>query len=266
MKVLLNNISFPEGPAFDLNGNIWIVEKESGNLISINNQNITRYFVDGCPNGIAVDDKNKIWFCDSKQNSIRHFDPETQKTKTIITTVENRTLKMPNDLAFDNQENLLFTCPGDNLLDGTGYICCYDSRTKKTNITTNKLQYPNGLAFTKDFKQLYVAETGTHIIWKFEWNSNTLELSNGIKWTNTGGPIGPDGIAIDDSENVYIAVYGSSQVKVFNKNGQLINQINTIGKNPTNCAIGPKIGLGLIITEAEHGQLIQVPLNAKGIL
>lgn len=265
MKILLKEINFPEGPAIDNTGKIWLVEKESGNLISIDNQQVERYKVGGHPNGIAIDKSNLIWFCDSLQNSIRTYNSLTCKTTTIISTINGIQLKMPNDLAFDQNDNLLFTCPGDSLTDNTGYICCLNTENE-VSIVKQSMLYPNGLAFSNNYKNLYVAETGTHNIWQFDWDLKTKTLSNESILCNTEGPIGPDGIALDEDGNLYVAVYGSSFIKIFNPNGQLLEKIPLPGKNPTNCALDPNGKLGLIITEAEKGNLIQVRINKKGIL
>ena len=263
MKVILDHINFPEGPCFDKNGNVWLVEKEAGNLIIVENGIATRFEVDGAPNGIAIDSNNLVWFCDSKQNSIRTFDLTTKTTNTIVDQIEGKPLKMPNDLTFNKQGDLLFTCPGDNLDDNTGYIC--HLKTDKTlSIIYKGMFYPNGLALNKEQTALFVAETGKHKIWKFDWDGT--KLANKILFAETGGPIGPDGIAFDEDGDLYVAVYGSGMVKSWDKNGVLKNQIDAIGKNPTNCAIDPSGKFGLVITEAEKGLLIQYPLKKRGII
>lgn len=265
MKILLTQLDFPEGPCFDRNGILWLVEKEAGNLVSLDGEAHQRHHVGGAPNGIAVDKNNILWFCDSFHNSIRTFNPSNGTTETVIEQIEGQKLKMPNDLTFDRKDNLFFTCPGSELNDGTGYVCHYDSTQGLKKIATGMF-YPNGLAFNKEETQLYIAETGTQKIWAFDWNTETRTLSKQRLFTETGGSIGPDGIAFDKEENLYVAVYGSGQVKVWNKNGQQINGFETEGNNPTNCAIDPKGQLGLMITEAEHGLLINYPLNKKGTL
>ncbi|WP_256012133.1 SMP-30/gluconolactonase/LRE family protein [Desertivirga xinjiangensis] len=265
MRILLTGLNFPEGPCFDRNGDIWLVEKEAGNLILISNSISRRYKVDGAPNGIAIDQNNLIWFCDSRQNSIRTFDPLLNLNTTIVNQIEGKSLKMPNDLAFDKLGNLLFTCPGDSLDDNTGYICCLGQDRSLAKIYAG-MRYPNGLAFNTDQSKLFVAETGTHKIWQFDWDTEEKKLSNQILFAETGGPVGPDGIAFDDEENLYVAVYGSGQIKIWNPAGLQQPPIDAIGENPTNCAIDPSGLKGIIITEARKGFLVQQPLTKKGIV
>lgn len=265
MKIILEQLNFPEGPCFDQNGDIWLVEKEAGNLVLLSNSACRRFHVGGAPNGIAIDDNNTLWFCDSAQNSIRIFDPVSAHTSTVVEQIEGQPLKMPNDLAFDRCGNLLFTCPGDSLEDNGGYICCLGPDKILSKIFGG-MYYPNGLAFNNERSRLYVAETGTHKIWQFDWNKAERELSRQVLFAETGGPVGPDGIAFDEDGNLYVAVYGSGKIKTWNSSGLRQGSIHTIGKNPTNCAIDPSGRKGLIITEAEKGILIQQSLTKKGIV
>ncbi|QBQ40980.1 SMP-30/gluconolactonase/LRE family protein [Sphingobacterium psychroaquaticum] len=265
MQTLIEGLNFPEGPAYDKKGAIWLVEKEAGNLIYYNNKVTERIFVDGHPNGIAIDKEGVIWFCDSKQNSIRQYDPITKETQTVINEIEGVPLKMPNDLCFDRVGNLLFTCPGDKLEDGTGYICCLTPERQIIKIY-NGLYYPNGLAFGTDGNTLFVAETGTQWLWKMQWNILSKKIENAIKLCYVGGNVGPDGIAIDTTDHIYIALYGSAKIDVYKPDGTAVTTISTLGRNPTNCAIDPFGETGLIITEAENGTLVQIPTTKKGLL
>ncbi|WP_343556477.1 SMP-30/gluconolactonase/LRE family protein [Sphingobacterium sp.] len=265
MTILIEGLLFPEGPAFDRRGNIWLVEKEAGNLVYYNNRQHSRVAVGGHPNGIAIDKKGIIWFCDSLQNSIRCYDPIHKTYTTMATEIAGNPLKMPNDLCFDHRGNLLFTCPGDDLTDGTGYICCLNTHKKLTKIHTD-LFYPNGLAFAADKRTLFVAETGTKWIRKMYWNAFTYQVEQIEKFIETGGLIGPDGLAFDQDNQLYAAIYGSQHILSIDTKNKTTEKILTSGKNPTNCALDPQGIQGLIITEAEKGQLLQWNSTKKGLL
>jgi len=265
MNILIDKLAFPEGPAIDKKGNIWLVEKEAGNLIWYHNGVTNRIFVDGQPNGIAIDTNGIIWFCDSKKNSIRAYDPNNKECKNIIEELDGIALKMPNDLCFDSNGNLLFTCPGNSLDDNSGYICFLDKEGNIRKLAEN-LNYPNGLAFSKDGLFLYLAETGSKWIWKYDWNPLSFELSNPTQFYFTGGEIGPDGMAFDEDGMLYIAVYSKGVIVLVSSTGEEISQIKLKGNNPTNCCLSSTNNLGLIITEAELGQLIQITTHKKGIL
>ncbi len=265
MRTLIDSIAFPEGPAFDKQDGLWLVEKEAGNLIYWKTDSYSRIAVGGHPNGIAIHPDGSVWFCDSQQNSIRRYDPASQQVETIVAQIDGQVLHMPNDLCFDALGNLLFTCPGDSLDDFEGYICFYHPE-KGVKKIAEQLNYPNGLAFSADSSALYIAETGSKWIWKYRWNAQTQEIDHAEQFFFTGGTIGPDGIAFDQDGNLYIAVYSAAKICIVNPEGVVIDELTLPGNNPTNCAIDPNGRLGIVITEAEEGKLWQVPSIKKGLL
>ncbi|MCS3552763.1 MULTISPECIES: SMP-30/gluconolactonase/LRE family protein [unclassified Sphingobacterium] len=264
-SILLEDLQFPEGPAFDKKGTLWFVEQLNGSISEYNNGILTRHLVGGRPNGIAIDQTDLIWFCDSLNNEIRTYNPATSTVNTIVSHIDGMALNLPNDLAFDELENLVFTCSGEQLHLGDGYCCARNRMGKLVKIETIRF-YPNGLAFSKDGRHLYLSETGTQRIWKGNWDSKSLTWNNPEVFTETGGPVGPDGMAFDELGRLYVAVFGSSSIHVYDHKGNIDQKIKLSGANPTNCAFDPINKLGLIITEAEKGQLLSYKTDLKGIV
>lgn len=265
MQILLEDLRFPEGPAFASDGSLWAVELKGECLVRYSKESVTRYHVGGMPNGIAIADDGMIWFCDAGLNAIRFFNLVTQQATTVATHVEEEGFSNPNDLAFDQKGNLVFTCPGDSRQAPTGYACVLmkDGGVKKI---TNAKYFPNGVAFSNDGKSLVIAETYKHRLWKGDWNAETGEWTNETVWCNVGGPSGPggpDGMAFDREGNLYVAVYGVGSIKVVNNAGIIIDEIKVLGNNPTNCAFDPGGKFGLAVTEAEKGLLINVTIEKK---
>jgi gluconolactonase len=58
MKVLANDLAFPEGPAFDTENNLWCTEAYAGALVrwEAERGGFDRVEVGGIPNAIAVDE------------------------------------------------------------------------------------------------------------------------------------------------------------------------------------------------------------------
>lgn len=264
-SIITNDLRFPEGPAFDRHQNLWCVEQKGASLVCISADSVKRIQVGGCPNGIAIDANQQVWFCDSGENSIRTYSPETGNTATVLNNLEGQPLNMPNDLAFDHMGQLVFTCPGPKLDSNQGVICVYTSDHKLYKIGA-EFYYPNGLAFTQNGRQLLVAETGRQQIWIGDWNAAAASWTNQRVFVHAGGAIGPDGMALDEEGYLYVAIYGNSCIRVFDPEGKQVNEIIISGKNPTNCAFDPYQRWGLVVTEAETGTLINVPVMKKGIL
>ncbi|NQT58615.1 MAG: SMP-30/gluconolactonase/LRE family protein [Bacteroidetes bacterium] len=258
VEILAEEMDFPEGPAFDPNGSLWCVELEGGNIVSFSQGTIKRFPTGGSPNGLIFDDTGSGWFCDAKNNLIRKFLPKTSSFETVAESIDGEHLNKPNDLIFDTSGNLIFTCPGNSRTEPTGFICCRTPEGKVSKIA-EKLYFPNGLVLTDEGKTLIIAETFRQRLWKGRWNSELHEWTDASLWSVTGGSVGPDGMALNINGLLYVAVYGSGQIKVVDETGRILQTYNLPGMNPTNAAFDPSGHLGLIVTEAEKGLLISLP-------
>lgn len=262
IHTLLQGLDFPEGPAVDSKENIWFVELKGENLVRFSaDRKVKRYPVSGSPNGIAIDRQDRVWYCDSKNNCISRFEPNSLTIEVICAYVKEEPLNQPNDLTFDKNGNLLFTCPGDSRQEPTGYVCVLSKGNLKK--ISEKKYFPNGLAFTPDGKELVIAETYRQRIWKGKWDATSAVLAEEFPWVEEiGGPIGPDGMAFDENGNLYVAVFGQNRLKVVSPDGKIIEQIILPGKNPTNCAFLPDGGL--LVTETERGELLWIDNGVRG--
>jgi|GEM_PF-120920 len=265
---LARDLRFPEGPAFAPDGSLWAVELKGQSLVRVYEGAVMRFPVGGSPNGLAFDAQGQLWFCDAGQNAIRRFDPATGQTVTVVDSVDGHPLDGPNDLAFDRAGNLVFTCPGNSRQEPTGYACVRTPDGTVRKITTGKY-FPNGLAFRSDHKELVIAETYRHRLWKGRWDEARATWTEEAVWATVEGPKGPggpDGMAFGEDGNLYVAVYGTGAVHVLNRAGQLAYRIELPGKNPTNCAFDPGGRLGLVITEAEQGRVLTYRTPLKGLI
>lgn len=265
--ILADGLAFPEGPAFAPDGSLWAVELKGGSLVRYQAGALNRFRVGGSPNGIAIDAGGLIWFCDAGLGAIRCFDPERDKNQTVLEQINGKPLTKPNDLAFDSGGNLVFTCPGESRKEPTGYVCV---RTPggRVSVVADGLYYPNGLTFSADGQTLVIAETYRHRLWTGHWNPQAAEWTNAHVWATVEGPQGPggpDGMAFGNDGNLYVAVYGTGGIHVISPTGQVTHRFDVPGQNPTNCAFDPSGRLGLVVTEAEHGQLLSLKTGVIGI-
>lgn len=265
-RLLGAGLRFPEGPAFAADGTLWCVEVKGGGLARWREGGSTCYPTGGAPNGAAIDATGRIWFCDAEQNAIRRFDPRTGELETLANRVNGRAINKPNDLAFDRSGNLIFTCPGDSRQDPTGFVCCLSS-AGAVSIIADQLFFPNGLAFTADGTELIVAETYRQRLWRGAWDSARREWCAPRVWaTGLDGAPGPDGMAFAADGTLCVAVYGAGAVMRVDAAGRVCENIPTPGRNPTNCAFDPSGELGLVVTEAERGELLSFKRAERGVL
>jgi gluconolactonase len=263
-NIIAEGLDFPEGPAFNRDGGLWCVELEGGNIVNLSDGTIVRYPTGGKPNGLIFDNTGCGWFCDAENNLIQKFSPGTGTFESVVDSIDDTLpgspnhLNKPNDLIFDTAGNVIFTCPGDSRAEPTGFVCCRTPEGFVKKIA-DELYFPNGLVLTDDGKTLIIAETFRQRLWKGSWSADSQEWIEAVPWSEVGGSIGPDGMALDVNGLLYVAVYGSGKIKVIDKDGSIKQSFNLPGMNPTNAAFDPSGNLGLVVTEAEKGLLISLP-------
>ncbi|GAB3913348.1 SMP-30/gluconolactonase/LRE family protein [Larkinella knui] len=263
ITIIATGLQFPEGPAFTSDGTLWCVEQDGASLFWLKPDGTTGRIQVGIgsrPNGLYIDDLDRLWFCDSGQHAIRCINYADQEPETIVDHVGEEPLDWPNDLIFDPEGNLIFTCPGPSEEDEPGFVsvCSTVGEVKKIS---EKLFYPNGVAFLPNGRTLLVSETHRKRIWAGRWDAVGLNWINPTVWAETGpNGFGPDGLTLGPDNQIYVAIYGGSCIQVYKPTGVLSDTIKLPGENPTNCAFDPTGRLGLVVTEGEKGQLLSIQL------
>lgn len=267
INTIIPDLNFPEGPVFDFEGNLWFVEIKGGTLSRWNRTKLDRFDVDGTPNGAKIDRKGLIWFCDSGRGEIRTFDPCEKSFKSICSeTTDGKRLIRPNDLIFDKSGNLLFSDHADGREEPLSTICVLPKGETRAKIISRNKYFTNGLAFMANAKTLVFAETYRQQLWIADWDPDTLRLQDERPFAKAGyGPWGPDGIAFDKEENLFVAIFNESLINVYDKQGNLSRSLHCPGTRPTSCAFDPSGQLGLVVTEAEMGRIISYPEIQNGL-
>jgi gluconolactonase len=84
----------------------------------------------------------------------------------------------------------------------------------------------------------------------------------------SGGPGGPDGMALDEQGNLAVAHFGLGCVWLFDPHGQPLYRIQSCrGRLTTNVAYGGADGRTMFITEAESGAILcaRMPIAGKAM-
>ena len=162
-------------------------------------------------------------------------------------------LNSPNDVVVHPDGSIWFTDPGYGaiiLYEGqrsdAGSVQPYqkeavyrlDAKTGQLSKVADDPFKPNGLAFSPDYKKVYIADSGiTHypnaknVVWQYDLNGDRLSNPRPLIDMELNGRTGfPDGLRVDTESNIWVGAgwvgEGYDGVQVFaSDDGQRIGQI-----------------------------------------
>jgi gluconolactonase len=175
--------SFLEGPAFDRQGNLYVVDLAWGRIFRIDAKGAFELVIeyDGEPNGLAIHKDGRIFVADHK-HGILFLD--NAKTVPVVSRYHQQSFKGVNDLTFDLEGNLYFTDQGvSDLADPSG--CVYRYANGKLTQIANRIPSPNGLVFYENL--LYVAATRANAVWRLPIAPDGTIVRMGIYLQLSGG-------------------------------------------------------------------------------
>jgi len=266
-KKFATGFEFTEGPAFDRDGNLFVVSVQGGYISRITPRGKVSTFVNtgGGPNGQKFDAHGHLFVCDFKHKAILDVMPDGTYSRVVTENDRGEPLKGPNDLVFSGDGGYYFTDPtGSSMEEPVGAVYRVDP-DGKVKAFAEGLAYPNGVAVSEDERRVFVAETFTRKIHSYALRKDGTAAASRIHAELPEGGLGPDGMALDVEGNLYVAYYGAGTVAVFDAWGNLKEQLKAGGKNPTNVAFGGKDRSNLYITEAETNSVYVHKLKIPGL-
>jgi gluconolactonase len=258
--------SFLEGPSFDRDGNLYVVDVPHGRVFRISPHGhfsvVTEY--DGEPNGLKIDKDGRIFITDYK-NGLMQLDPASGAVTTILERRYSERFKGLNDLFFGANGDIYFTDQGETgLHDQTGrvYRLTQDGRL---DCLINTVPSPNGLVMDLGEKALFVAATRGNSVWRLPHPQLGTSTKVGIFVQLSGGPGGPDGLALDEAGNLAIAHFGLGCVWVVSPHGEPLFRVNSCrGRLTTNIAYGGPDRRTMYITESDSGSILRAEMPVAG--
>jgi sugar lactone lactonase YvrE len=251
-----------EGPACDAHGNVYAVNYER-------QQTIGKVTPDGkaavwvvlpgksTGNGIVFDRQGTMYVADYVGHNVLKIDPRTRKVSVFA---HNDKMNQPNDLAIAPDGTLYASDP--NWGDGTGQLWRIDRRGG-THLLADKLGTANGIDVSPDGKTLYVNESVQRNVWAFaiapDGSLGRRRLLKKFK------DFGFDGMRCDAAGNLYVSRYGKGTVAVLSPRGEVLREIDVLGKSPSNLCFGGPDGRTVYVTEVEHRRLVRFRVDRPGL-
>jgi gluconolactonase len=247
--------SYTEGVVIDSAGGIYVSEPLRGGISLVKDGRVIDWAKLEAPNGHRILADGTHLVCDGKQHAVIRLGSDGRVLGKATSESDGQPLRAPNDLAVDPAGGFYFTDPGgSNLENPIGTVHYVDARGVTRTIATG-LAFPNGIVLSRDGQMLFVGESKRNRILRYPVASPgrigsqevfaTLPLKSGDQVANE-----PDGMALDDDGNLFVAHYGMRQVQVLNRAGRLERSYTAGNLTTSNVAFGGERMDQLFVTGA----------------
>src|ERR1700754_3887548 len=253
---------FIEGPSFDAEGNLYVVDIPFGRIFRIAPDKHWSLIVeyDGWPNGLKINRDGRILVADYR-HGIMEFDAQEGRMRKVLTSRNSESFKGCNDLHLAGNGDIYFTDQGQTgLHDPTGRV--YRLKTDgRLDCLINTGISPNGLVLDRDEAVLFVAMTRDNAVWRMPFMRDG-SVSKVGRFCSLFGPSGPDGLTMDKAGRLFVAHVSLGHVFVFAPNGECSARIKSCaGASCTNVAIGGANRARLYITESASGTVLVADIS-----
>lgn len=231
VEKLASGFSFIEGPVWvprdggylvfsDIQANRLIRWSPGTNAVTFRNPSRNA-------NGNTLDLEGRLLTCEHQGRRIVRL--ETDGTLTpLVTTNNGRPFNAPNDVVVKSDGTVWFTDPnyGDGQRQPGRYVYRFHPTNGNATVTAlvTNFDQPNGLCFSPDESQLYIADSGSpHHVRVFDvLPDNTLTNSRVFTVINPGVP---DGMRTDAAGRLFSSA--GDGVHIFDTNGVLLGKLRT---------------------------------------
>ncbi len=139
-----------------------------------------------------------------------------------------------NDAKKDPAGRLYFgTSSLDEKLGIGGNLYCLEN--DNIRVLEKDTKIANGMAWDRASKKFFFADSGEHAVFVYDYDIDTGNISGKRELFKITDGV-PDGMCIDDDDNLFVAVWGGYRIeKRSSKTGELLAVIELLAENVTSC-------------------------------
>ena len=250
--------SFLEGPCFDRAGRFLVTDIPNGRILLVGPGEAWDVLAEyeGWPNGLALGADDALLIADYRHGLLT-LDPARGSIAPLLETVGSEGFLGLNDVTLGPQGAIFFTDQGQTgLQDPRGRVYRLGADGRLDRLIANGPS-PNGIALNKAGTHCYVAMTRSCEVWRFALRADAIVGKANLFFRTPAGTSGPDGMAVDVHDRLFIANPGHGMVWGVDAHGMPLFALDCrpFGRMPTNCCFAPD-GVTLLITESQSGQVL----------
>jgi sugar lactone lactonase YvrE len=250
-----------EGPAFDKNGQLYVVNfQRNGTIGKVNADGSCELFLElpkgSNANSIQFNSKGEMLLADWPMHNILKVD---MKTKQVSVFCHDERFNQPNDLCINSKDQIFASDP--NWKNSGGQLWRIEPGGHPTLLESN-MGTTNGIELSPDEKRLYVNESVQRRVWQYDVDAagNIFSKRLLIEFPD----FGLDGMKCDKAGNLYIARWGKGVVAIVSPEGKLLQEVALKGKKCSNLVFGGKNGCTVFVTLQDRKGMEMFRSNVAG--
>ena len=214
-------------------------------------------------NGNTVDRQGRLITCEHTGRRVSRLEADGS-LHTVVDQCGGKKFNSPNDAVVKSDGTIWFTDPPYGLPSGAkkeqdgNNVFRFDPKSGTASVVARDFDRPNGLCFSPDEKQLYIADSGKpRHLRVFDVQPDGTLTGGAVFGVIDQGV--PDGIRCDAQGRIFSSA--GDGVHIFAPDGKLIGKI-LVPESPANLCFGGPDGKTLFITA--RTSLYSIPLLVKG--
>jgi gluconolactonase len=207
-EVFASGLDHPECIAFDRDGTLW-AGGEAGQVYRIDPTGKVETIVTlgGFTGGMAFSPvDHALYVCNPSLGLVRV--DAAGRQSTFAREAGGQTMICPNYPVFDRRGRLYVSDSG-NWKKRNGFLLIFEP-DGTGGILAGPLGYANGLALSADHRFLFLAESDTDLVHRFELGPDGVPDRREVYAEHVGRL--PDGLTLDEAGNLYVACYASDDL------------------------------------------------------
>ncbi len=250
-----------EGPAFDANGTLYVVNfQRNGTIGKVDADGSADLFVElpqgSVANSIKFNSGGEMLLADYPMHNVLKVE---MKTRTVSVFVHNEQFNQPNDLCINKNDQLFASDP--HWKTNTGKLWRIDP-DGSSMLLEDSMGTTNGIELSPDEQTLYVNESIQRNVWKY-----SVDAAGNISGKTLFyhfNDFGMDGMKCDKTGNLYVTRYGKGTIAVLSPDGILLKEIPLNGKNCSNLVFGGRDGKSVFVTMQDRKIIEQFTNDIPG--
>ncbi|BFH14738.1 SMP-30/gluconolactonase/LRE family protein [Paenibacillus melissococcoides] len=250
-----------EGPACDKDGNLYAVNYErEGTIGKVTPEGVSSVFLElpegSIANGIRFNRAGDMFMADYTRHRIYRYSWQERRLDVLA---EEPAMNQPNDIAISSRDVLFASDP--NWADDTGQLWRIDPDGKTTRLEAG-MGTTNGIEVSPDDRLLYVNESVQRRIWVYDLAGDG-NVSN-KRLFHEFPDYGLDGMRCDVEGYLYVTRFGKGTVVILSPAGELVEEVQLLGKECTNLTFGGEDGRTVYVTIKDKGNIERFVADRPG--